>query len=245
MKLKYTYTLLILTSVLFLFSCKKEKEEIKEKEFGTVTDSDGNVYQTIKIGSQWWMMENLKTTKYRNGTYIKAIGADNNAWSTTTKGAYCVFDNNPDFVSTYGYLYNGYAVNDSNQLAPEGWHIPTDYDWKVLEKELGLTETEVSNLGWRGSDEGDKLKVEAPEKWTEVSPVWGSNESGFKALPGACRVFTGEIADPGIGAVAFWWSASSHESNELWYRSLDKKFSSIYRSHTYKNYGFSVRCVKD
>lgn len=244
MKTKHYFTFLIALLFLAIASCNKDKKDEVVQETDIVTDADGNIYKTIKIGNQWWMAENLKSTKYSNGALIQSV-TDETEWSNLSKGAYCNFDNKPDNAVTYGHLYNWYAINDSNKLAPTGWHIPSDEDWKILERELGMSEAQSNEFGWRGGNEGDKLKIEAPKGWTEVSPVWGTNTSGFTALAGACRLFNGGIAEPGLFACAFWWTSSSSSNKEAYYRHLDKKNSAIFRSYTYKNYGFSVRCVKD
>lgn len=244
MKIQINCILLLVFFSIITSSCKKDKEEPKMLETGTTADVDGNIYKTVKIGNQWWMAENLRTTKYRNGQLIRSE-SDPVEWSKLVNGAYCYYDNKTDNLKTYGCLYNWFAINDSNQLAPEGWHIPSDAEWKTLEMELGMNDAEANKLGWRGSDEGEKLKVEAPLGWTVVSPIWANNESGFTALAGGCRLFNGTWADPGLFASAFWWSLTEQNENEAWYRYLDKKNANVFRSHTYKNYGFSVRCVKD
>ena len=105
----------------------------------TVTDYDGNVYQTVLIGDQCWMMENLKVTHYRNGDPIPHV-TDGEIWSGLTSGAYCHYDNDEGNVSTYGRLYNWYAVEDSRNIAPDGWHVPTDTEWKQQEMYLGILE---------------------------------------------------------------------------------------------------------
>jgi len=130
-------------------------------------------------------------------------------------------------------------------IAPAGWHIPNDAEWKSLEMELGMAESDANAKGWRGNNEGEKLKVESPKGWTVVSPIWATNESGFTAMAGGCRLFNGTWADPGLFATGFWWTASKQNDQEAWYRYLDKKNANVFRSFTYKNYGFSVRCVKD
>lgn len=97
----------------------------------TVTDIDGNVYRTVKIGSQWWMAENLKVTHYRNDDAIPNI-TDNTEWSTHTTGAYCCYNNAPDSAATWGGLYNWHAATDGRNLAPAGWHVPSDAEWQTL-----------------------------------------------------------------------------------------------------------------
>lgn len=242
--LKYLAILLLFS---FLFNaCKKESDTAVLPETSTVTDIDGNTYRTIKIGNQWWMAENFKCTKYRNGNLLESITATSAAdWPNTKKGAFCSYDDKSENTKNYGRLYNWYAIVDSNNLAPEGWHIPSDSEWKILEKELGMSDAEANRSGWRGNMEGDKLKIEAPLGWIEVSPVWGNNESGFSALAGGCRLFNGTWANPGLFATGFWWSSTANKEDQAWYRNLDKNSSAIFRSHTYKNYGFSIRCVKD
>lgn len=150
-------------------------------ETGTVTDIDGNVYQTIKIGNQWWMAENLKVTHYRNGNAIPNV-TSYFSWRDLSSGAYCAYNNDNGNADAYGMIYNWYwyAVDDSRNIAPIGWHVPTDEEWKELEMYLGLSQTEADDTGYRGTDEGDKLK--ATTGWYNNGN--GTNESGFTALPG-------------------------------------------------------------
>ena len=103
-------------------------------ETDTVTDINGNLYETVKIGNQWWMTQNLKVTKYRNGETISQASTANN-WKSAN-AAYCVYNNS---AAAPGLLYNWYAVNDPRNIAPEGWHVPTDEDWAVLEQTLGMS----------------------------------------------------------------------------------------------------------
>jgi uncharacterized protein (TIGR02145 family) len=106
-----------------------------------VTDYDGNVYQIVLIGGQCWMMENLKVTHYRNGDPIPHV-PNIGEWYGLSSGAYCDYNNDPGNVETYGRLYNWYAVDDSRNIAPEGWHVPTDDEWKQLEMYLGMSQAE-------------------------------------------------------------------------------------------------------
>ena len=105
-------------------------------EIGTVTDIDGNLYYTVKIGEQWWMLENLRVTHYRNGDAIPNV-TDDAEWEGLSTGAYCDYDNDPANVATYGRLYNWYAVGDSRNIAPAGWHVPSDDEWQTLVDYLG------------------------------------------------------------------------------------------------------------
>lgn len=137
----------------------------------TVTDYDGNVYQTVLIGDQCWMMENLKVTHYRNGDPIPHV-TDGVTWGNLTSGAYCNYNNDEGNVATYGRLYNWYAVDDSRNIAPAGWHVPSDAEWQTLVDYLG-----------GDAVAGGKMKEAGTTHW--ASPNTGAtNESGFTALPG-------------------------------------------------------------
>lgn len=209
----------------------------------TVTDIDGNVYTTIKIGDQWWMAENLKVAHYRNGEEIPEV-TDNTAWSGLSTGARCVYDNTESNADTYGYLYNWYAVNDSRNIAPEGWHVPTDEEWKQLEVALGMSQSEADDTVWRGTNEGSKLAGRA-ELWNnhalENNAAFG--ESGFSALPGGCRFYDGYFG--GLGSNADFWSATEASTDVAWARALGYDYSAVGRSGGNKHYGFSVRLVRD
>jgi uncharacterized protein (TIGR02145 family) len=208
---------------------------------GTVTDIDGNLYYTIRIGDQWWMLENLKVTHYRNGDPIPNV-TDGGEWAGHSTGAYCDYDNDPANVDIYGRLYNWYAVDDTRGLAPEGWHVPTDEEWKQLEMYLGMTQAEADGEDWRGTDEGGKLKEASTMLWN--SPNTGAtNESGFTALPGGARGGVGNF--DAMGTDAHFWSSSQNGSSIAWFRSVSYGWSEIYRNAFDKNYGFSVRCVRD
>ncbi len=197
----------------------------------TVTDIDGNVYKTIKIGNQLWMAENLKVTHYRNGDPIPNV-TDDDEWKDLSSGARCIYDNNTSNLSIYGRLYNWYAVNDSRGLAPEGWHIPTDEEWKELEMYLG-------------TNEGSKLAGN-PALWKD-GDLKNNNafrESGFSALPGGYRnSYDGNFYDMGYSAT--FWSASEDYNVGAWYRYLSYHDSDITRSGYYKLGGFSVRCLRE
>jgi len=208
---------------------------------GTVTDIDGNVYKTVKIGNQWWMAENLKVMHYRNNDPIDYV-IDDTDWANLTTGAYCYYDNNSSHSAVYGALYNWYAVEDSRNIAPAGWHVPTDDEWKQLEMVLGMSQTEADSNGIRGTDEGGKLKETGTSHWK--SPNTGStNESGFTALPGGYRNYYGSFSTMGYYAV-FWLTTDSN-SFSAWHRKLSYNSVNIDRSSESKKCGFSIRCVKD
>jgi uncharacterized protein (TIGR02145 family) len=211
----------------------------------TVTDIDGNVYKTIKIGNQWWMAENLKVTRYRNGDQIPNIESGSE-WSNLSTGAYCVFDNNESHAETYGYLYNWYAVDDSRNIAPAGWHVPTDEDWKQLEIYLGMSRSEADASGYRGTNEGSKLAGNA-SLWEdgdgdlEINSEFGT--SGFSALPGGYRTSCGNYYL--LGYYAYFWSSTEATSTYARYRNLYFLYSNVYRWGDTKQTGFSVRCLRD
>jgi len=207
---------------------------------GIMTDIDDNQYQTIKIGNQWWMAENLKVTRYRNGSSIPNV-TDSATWDTITTGAYCEYNNDSSLVSIYGRLYNWYTTVDSNILAPAGWHVPSDSEWQVLEIYLGMDSADAYAGGWRGTDEGGKLKEADTAHWD--SPNTGAtNESGFTALPAGYRFETGKYDN--IYLTALFRTITEYGSGTAG-RNLSRVHSDIYRDWYYDNYGMSVRCVKD
>jgi uncharacterized protein (TIGR02145 family) len=222
-------------------SCdKKETDPIIER--GTVVDSDGNEYPTVKIGGHWWMVANLRVTTFRNGEPIPEL-ASSEDWTSGDPG----YSKHPDASVEMGLIYNGYAVADSRGIAPEGWHVATDEDWKRLEQHLGMETSAVEKNGWRGSSEGDALKATGTNNWVRFDPVWPTNSSGFNALAGSCRIFDSRYGSPGTLFTGFWWTktASTADPDKFVYRYLDYKHSQIFRQSVVKSYGFSVRCVKN
>lgn len=218
-------------------------EGIEKNNTGTVTDIDGNVYKTIKIGDKWWMAENLKVTHYRNGDVIPNI-TDDTEWKNLTSGAYSNYNNDVDNVATYGRLYNWCAVDDSRKIAPAGWHVPTDDEWKELEMYLGMSQAQANASDWRGYDEGGKMKEEGTAHWYSPNIV-ATNSSGFIALPGGYRGRSGGDFR-GIGKYGCWWSASEYNTKFAWQRSLNYGDSQVGRGYNPKRHaGFSIRCVRD
>ncbi len=207
------------------------------QETGTVTDVDGNTYKTIRIGDLWWMAENLKTTKYRDNTDIPNV-TDNTVWNGLSTGAYCYYNNNVANGETYGALYNWYAVEDARGLAPTGWRVPSDDDWKALEMHLGMSQAAADNIGPRGTDEGRKLK--STSSWSSGN---GTDEVGFTGLPGGFRSTSTAYTD--LNHKATFWSGSEGDSGEAWRRLLVNYNFQVNRDDIPKQAGFSVRCVKD
>jgi len=207
----------------------------------TITDIDGNVYQTIEIGDQWWMMENLKVTHYRNGDPIPNV-TEEGPWSGITTGAYCDYDNDPANAETYGRLYNWFAVNDSRNIAPEGWHVPSDVEWMQLELYLGMSQAEADATGWRGTGEGGKLKEAGTMHWNPPN-TGATNESGFSALPAGSRYAFGFYRN--MGSYAAFWCSTEHYTHSAWDRILAWDNSQIGRDSHGGTFGLSVRCVRD
>ena len=231
-----------ITLTFAISSCEDEgPAPVVANETSTMTDIDGNIYKTVKINGKWWMAENLKVKTFRDGTTI-LNGETDNSWKDTTS-LYCLYNN---ISSAPGLLYNSYAVLNAKGLAPQGWHIATDDEWKNLEQSQGMSAATANLFGWRGSDEAQKLKVEGAKGWVRFQDLWPTNQSGFSATAGSCRLPSGLFGDPGLKHTGFWWTATTDvTSDELLYRYMDYKKSSILRSHCEKGYGFSVRCVKD
>ncbi|MCX6258095.1 MAG: hypothetical protein NTW49_09420 [Bacteroidia bacterium] len=219
----------------------------------SISDFDGNTYYTVQIGTQCWMKENLKTTHYADGTaLVDGTGAGNISGNNTAK-YWFVYDNNISNKATYGLLYtwaaamNGAASSSLNPsgvqgICPAGWHLPGDSEWKQLEMFLGMNESQANATGWRGTDEGGKLKVTGTMNW--VNPNTGaSNSSGFTALPGGYRYDAGVFSN--IGNDGYFWSATEVNTSYSWDHFLGYNTAQVNRDDGTKSSGFSVRCTKD
>ena len=204
-----------------------------DKSYGTLTDQDGNIYKTITIGTQTWMAENLRTTKYRNGEAITEV-TNNASWANLITGAYCNHGNtkNNDTIATYGRLYNWYAVNDSRNVAPVGWHVTTDSEWSNL-------------VDYLGSDSvaGRKMKETGVTHW-HISNTDATNESGFTALPaGYYSSVNNHVMYLSYGS--YYWSNSQEDVSFAWSYYIYSNKANCFRGSWPKTFGFSVRCVKD
>lgn len=224
--------------VMLANSCKKDDNN--NTPDNTVKDIDGNVYQTVTIGAQVWMVENLKTTKYRNGDPIPNV-TDDTEWRNLTTGAQCNYNNDAAIGNKYGKLYNWYAVSDGRNIAPTGWHVPSDDEWKTLENYV------AANLGTSGS----VAKALASKTDWAISTDAGAvgndltknNTSGFSALPGGDRHVYGSFYY--VGDYGYWWTSSEYDYANAWSCYLDYGGPEVGRSSYYKWDGFSVRCVRD
>jgi uncharacterized protein (TIGR02145 family) len=203
-----------------------------------VTDIDGTVYTSIVINGQEWMQQNLVVTKYRSGDPIPT-GLNNTTWQNTTAGAYAIYNNDAANNTTYGKLYNWYAVNDSRGLCPTGWHVPSDAEWTTLINYLDPNQN-PSAIGTQSSVAGGKMK--STTGW--ISPNTGAtNESGFTGLPGGVRSSNGTYDT--IGYLGLWWSSTEDDSGDAWLRVLYYSVSNVDRNDYSMQDGFSVRCVRD
>lgn len=205
------------------------------KPLSTVQDIDGNVYNTIQIGTKIWTIENLKTTHFANGDSIPAI-SNNNDWKTTSSGALCYYDNVSTNVPSYGILYNWYAVEDSRNLCPSGWHVPDENEWYSLINSFGGT-----------SVAGGKLKsiytTPHPEPRWDSPNISATNESGFSGIPSGSRNSLGNYS--GKGNSGYWWYGNAFNPDQSSYLLLKNNSSSTDIAHFKKTYGLSVRCVKN
>jgi len=207
----------------------------------SVTDIDGNVYNTVQIGTQCWTQSNLTVSKYRNGDYIPNI-TSNTQWSqasTSNTGAWCNYNNDASNGTTYGKLYSWYAVNDSRGLCPTGWHVPTDSEWNVMVRYLDPNADTGAN-GWQNTNVGTALK--SMSLWYNNGN--GTNSSGFTGLPGGYRSNDGSFSN--FGRFGDWWSSSvAAGTGSAWFRFLFFDYMNVFRSYYSELFGFSIRCVKD
>lgn len=223
--------------ILFSVSCDDEKS----------TNPDNNkviTYDSVVIGEQVWMKHNLNVTHYRNGDIIHNY-TDPEEWAVLDFGAWCYYDNDSVNGEIFGKLYNAYAMYDPRGLAPEGWRIATDDDWKELERYLGIPEEQIANSGgWRGVDQGGMLKDTGLTYWAKPN-VGATNVTGFTALPGGIRLGTdGKFIR--INYDGYWWTKTDLSIEGLpVLRYLSYDNNRILRTHTLKTMGFSIRCIKD
>jgi uncharacterized protein (TIGR02145 family) len=242
MKMKnriWFYPLIVIGLLLIITNGCKKADETPVK----ITDEDGNTYNQVTISTQVWMAENLKTTRYNDGTAIPLV-TDTTAWSNLSTPAFSWYNN--DSVSnkaTYGALYNWFAVN-TGKLCPTGWHVPSDAEYGTLELYLGVPLTQIDLWGWRGTDQ--IVQIKNTSGWYAGGN--GTNTTGFSALPGGYRYHV-DGSFNGLGKIGVWWSstedASTVPSTVSWYRRLDGANSNIYKATTEKRAGISVRCIKD
>jgi uncharacterized protein (TIGR02145 family) len=211
---------ILLISVL-LIGCEEPIETIT---LDMPMDIDGNEYHVVAIGSQEWMVEDMRAIHLNDGTPITEVVSDKE-WRETNAPAYFIHDGN--------VLYNYYCVD---KLAPKGWHIPTDTEWKIFEIYLGMDEASANMLGWRGDGTADMLKSSDYYVVNGLQDVYG-----FKAIDTSGRNgYDGSIIDG-----SYWWCASMYDDKSAYMRSIYGGYSSIYRNTVSVNSGFSVRCIRN
>jgi uncharacterized protein (TIGR02145 family) len=243
MNKKYILIFSLLAVIFFILTgnCGKEDDD-------TITDRDGNIYHTVTIGTQVWMVENLKTTHYNDGKPIPLI-TDSAEWAKPDGAAVCWYDNEKASHEYYGALYNWHAVQ-TGKLAPSGWHVPGDSEWIILSKYL---------IAHGYNYDGDTVANEyakalaADTGWFSVGNIdcaVGSsdypdkrNGSGFTGFPGGRREYNGEFSR--FGTYGMWWSSSERYGGYAWYRTLAFDHCGFVRSWAPEENGFSVRCIKD
>ena len=198
---------------------------------GSVTDIEGNVYPTIKIGQQEWMVENLKTATYNDGTPIPSV-TDGPAWSNLTSDAYCWYDNDVANKDAYGALYNWYAVN-KKKLCPAGWSMPSSDSWDALAEYLGGKAVS-----------GGRMKEPGTDRW-QAPNAGATNESGFSARPAGSRYLDGAFVDK--GEFAFWWCSDLKLLSlppTSWFWDLNSTTASAGGFQSQWPMGYSVRCFR-
>jgi len=245
-KMKTKFNILV-SSIILIFvllatadGCKKDNNFINgrttaifnpNKTYGSLTDQNGNVYKTITIGSQTWMAENLRATRYRNGDAIPNV-TDNDIWQNLNYGAYCNYNNTSslDSIATYGRLYSWLAVIDDRKIAPLGWHVPTYEEWLILEAFLG------------DSIAGDKLKESGTLHWK--APNYGAtNETGFTALGGG--YLHGNGFKHNSIEEAWWTTSLDSTAKYVFHVTIGYNYGVLGGCYCPKRDGYSIRCVKD
>lgn len=252
---------IFLSFSLLLASCDKDKQpnpqEPKYKSvhlnpnlnYGTLTDIDGNHYATIQIGSQVWMAENLKVKHFANGDSIPEVAAQMD-WQNNFNPGWSYLYNNKlyDSLKDYGLLYNFYTIEDSRNVCPTGWHVPTDAEWTTLVASIDPWHN-ANAQGSQSGTAGGKLKSTGTEYW--ITPnTEATNLTGFSGVPSSHKNSNGLFGFYGDdGEIGIWWSSSIYEPapelHDAWYRSLNFNDASFNRNIQQKRNGFSIRCIQD
>ena len=250
MKAKTIFTLML---ILFIISCTKDEKDNNPDaqtngkttavfnpnvSYGTLTDQEGNTYKTVVIGTQTWMAENLRTSKYRNGELIETTNPSTKDITSENSPKYqWTFDFNigENNLATYGRMYTWYSATDSRNIAPSGWHVPTNRDWQTL-------------YDYLGNKQSEKLRESGTIHWTSLNSN-ATNETGFTALPAAIRSIDGTFDKTDV--YTMWWSSSDKVIEDMatgWSIDMDLESNTPFSfngSNHYKKSGLYVRCVKD
>ncbi|WP_163408833.1 fibrobacter succinogenes major paralogous domain-containing protein [Flavobacterium ajazii] len=220
MKQLNIYKIVFFLFFISLFSCKNAE---------TAEDIDGNVYHTIRIGRQTWMVENLKVTRFNNGDSIKKFES-NSDWKQANQAGYSFYNNDVTIVKDYGFLYNYKCLQDARGIAPEGWRIPTEEDLRELESfvnsnSIGIFLKEKGNSHWLPSN------------------VVGNNATGFNALPGGYRDEEGNFYM--LRSNGYYWTTNGSFEFYNWSDRMFQAFADTRRDSVFKRYGFSIKCIKE
>lgn len=231
-------------------------QNVDTDEDTTVTDIDGNVYQTVVIGAQVWMAENLKTTRYNDGVDITYPGDNNAAWENNTNGAYAWYDNDIANKDIYGALYNFYAVdpnsNGGRNICPEGWRVSDVSDWLELTDYLisnydHISQNNVANAlkscRQVNSPEGGDCNTSAHPRWDADGTHYGTDEFGFGALPGGRRYMYGNYQMK--GQYGHWWTQTGSGDFMGSFRAMLSYDGGVFESQFFKGTGMAVRCIKE
>jgi uncharacterized protein (TIGR02145 family) len=212
--------------------------------FVKCTDADSNNYAVVQLGTQLWMQENLKTSKYRDGSNILNV-TDSATWGSTNAGAYCDFHNDPSEGAYYGHLYNYYAVADSRNICPVGWHVASNPEWNIMEKFIDNT-VDTTALGGTGNFIGKILKEGCNTRWQYFDSTAGWNSAGFTALCTNFRNSSGAWSlAPNNNHDDSFWTATPYNANMAWSKSFRWCACDIFSIFNFKRAGSSVRCIKD
>jgi uncharacterized protein (TIGR02145 family) len=232
MKLQKLFLFIIVSSFVLLSACNKEEDEDPQPvQPNSVTDINGNVYPTVKIGNQIWMKENLKVTKLNDGTAIPEV-INNTTWAQTNSPGYCWYENDkPTYGNTYGAFYNWYTV-ETGKLCPTGWHVPTEAEWDTL----------IAFAG--GAATGGKALKEVGNTHWSCEMHNGTNSTGFTALPSGRRHYLSGSFDFVGQTTSFWTVTSINESNAFG-KTIYCETHDVPGYNANKHEGMPVRCLKD
>lgn len=197
---------------------------------GCLNNNDRNSSRTVRIDTQEWMTGNLNVGSFRNGDPIPEARSDDEWQKAGQEGkpAWCYYENKAENGSRFGRLYNWYAITDQRGIAPAGWHISSDAEWR-------------NTTDFLGGEDAAGTKMKSSNGWLDDGN--GTNESGFTGLPGGCRDLNGRFGY--IGKTGYWWSSTEYDSTLAWYRCIDRSPYYVYRTNYYKQNGLSVRCIRD
>lgn len=233
----------------FCYLCVIPAYSFSQETGIAIKDIDGNVYRTVKIGSQFWMKENLRVTHYNNGDEIETLNPDTIDLNSFVQPKFqWVYQSTDSFLHIYGRLYTWYVVTDNRKICPDGWHVPTDEEYCILENYLepgcdpNCSIEDHGSEGSRGKEAGNLLKESGHRHW-DYPETGANNKSGFTGLPAGIRYQNGKFLL--IREYGYFWTSTEFSSKKARTRRLYYDTPDIARSHYFKKDALSVRCVKD